>query len=121
VSRRASFRVDNDLRCSFCRKGQSAAGKLISNASDYPRAYICDECISVCHSIIEDDRLESSSDPEPETEAQDALLSKFLVAAKNWIRAEAAGWPDTAERFAEMRTLAEQVFVEPHTSTADSR
>jgi ATP-dependent Clp protease ATP-binding subunit ClpX len=31
-------------------------GKLISSPSDYPRAYICDECIAVCNSILEDDR-----------------------------------------------------------------
>jgi ATP-dependent Clp protease ATP-binding subunit ClpX len=35
-------------------------GKLISSPSDYPRAYICDECIAVCNSIIEDDRHEKS-------------------------------------------------------------
>jgi ATP-dependent Clp protease ATP-binding subunit ClpX len=34
-------------------------GKLISSPSDYPRAYICDECIAVCNSILEDDK------PEP--------------------------------------------------------
>jgi len=33
-------------------------GKLISSPSDYPRAYICDECIAVCNSILEDDRHE---------------------------------------------------------------
>jgi ATP-dependent Clp protease ATP-binding subunit ClpX len=31
---------------------------LISSPSDYPRAYICDECIAVCNSILEDDRQE---------------------------------------------------------------
>jgi ATP-dependent Clp protease ATP-binding subunit ClpX len=35
-------------------------GKLISSPSDYPRAYICDECIAVCNSIIEDDRHDQS-------------------------------------------------------------
>jgi ATP-dependent Clp protease ATP-binding subunit ClpX len=34
-------------------------GKLISSPSDYPRAYICDECIAVCNSILEDDKQES--------------------------------------------------------------
>jgi ATP-dependent Clp protease ATP-binding subunit ClpX len=33
---------------------------LISSPSDYPRAYICDECIAVCNSILEDDRNEPS-------------------------------------------------------------
>jgi ATP-dependent Clp protease ATP-binding subunit ClpX len=35
-------------------------GKLISSPSDYPRAYICDECIAVCNSILEDDKQENS-------------------------------------------------------------
>jgi ATP-dependent Clp protease ATP-binding subunit ClpX len=46
------------LRCSFCHKSQDVVGKLISSPSDYPRAYICDECIAVCNSILEDDRHE---------------------------------------------------------------
>ncbi len=49
---------DDSLRCSFCHKTQDAVGKLISSPSDYPRAYICDECIAVCNSILEDDRQE---------------------------------------------------------------
>src|SRR6202161_861311 len=49
---------DDSLRCSFCQKSQDVVGKLISSPSDYPRAYICDECIGVCNSILEDDRHE---------------------------------------------------------------
>lgn len=49
---------DETLRCSFCHKSQDVVGKLISSPSDYPRAYICDECIAVCNSILEDDRPE---------------------------------------------------------------
>jgi len=47
------------LRCSFCHKSQDAVAKLISSPSDYPRAYICDECVAVCNSILEDDRTET--------------------------------------------------------------
>jgi ATP-dependent Clp protease ATP-binding subunit ClpX len=47
---------DESLRCSFCHKSQDAVAKLISSPSDYPRAYICDECVGVCNSILEDDR-----------------------------------------------------------------
>ena len=49
------------LRCSFCHKSQDVVGKLISSPSDYPRAYICDECIAVCNSILEDDRADHPS------------------------------------------------------------
>ena len=52
---------DDTLRCSFCHKSQDVVGKLISSPSEYPRAYICDECIAVCNSILDDDK------PEPST------------------------------------------------------
>jgi ATP-dependent Clp protease ATP-binding subunit ClpX len=39
--------------------------KLISSPSDYPRAYICDECVAVCNSILEDDRTESHAAAAP--------------------------------------------------------
>ena len=52
---------DDTLRCSFCHKSQDVVGKLISSPSDYPRAYICDECIAVCNSILEDDKTDQPS------------------------------------------------------------
>jgi ATP-dependent Clp protease ATP-binding subunit ClpX len=52
--------TDESLRCSFCHKSQDAVAKLISSPSDYPRAYICDECVSVCNSILEDDKAEAA-------------------------------------------------------------
>ena len=52
---------DDTLRCSFCHKSQDVVGKLISSPREYPRAYICDECIAVCNSILDDDK------PEPST------------------------------------------------------
>ena len=52
---------DATLRCSFCYKSQDVVGKLISSPSDYPRAYICDECIAVCNSILTDDKSDQPS------------------------------------------------------------
>src|SRR5215813_8423908 len=57
--------TDESLKCSFCHKSQDAVAKLISSPSDYPRAYICDECVAVCNSILEDDRTESSGSAAP--------------------------------------------------------
>src|ERR1700753_2958965 len=57
--------VDELLRCSFCHKSQDAVAKLISSPSDYPRAYICDECVAVCNSILEDDRTEAQPGGAP--------------------------------------------------------
>ena len=56
---------DESLRCSFCHKSQDAVAKLISSPSDYPRAYICDECVAVCNSILEDDRGEAAPGAAP--------------------------------------------------------
>jgi ATP-dependent Clp protease ATP-binding subunit ClpX len=56
---------DESLRCSFCHKSQDAVAKLISSPSDYPRAYICDECVAVCNSILEDDRTEAQPGAAP--------------------------------------------------------
>jgi ATP-dependent Clp protease ATP-binding subunit ClpX len=57
--------TDEVLRCSFCHKSQDAVAKLISSPSDYPRAYICDECVAVCNSILEDDRTETHAGAVP--------------------------------------------------------
>ncbi len=56
---------EESLRCSFCHKSQDAVAKLISSPSDYPRAYICDECVAVCNSILEDDRTETQTAATP--------------------------------------------------------
>lgn len=39
----------SELRCSFCLKGQREVQKLIAG----PTVYICDECISLCGNIID--------------------------------------------------------------------
>jgi ATP-dependent Clp protease ATP-binding subunit ClpX len=56
---------EETLRCSFCHKSQDAVAKLISSPNDYPRAYICDECVAVCNSILEDDRSETHAAAAP--------------------------------------------------------
>src|ERR1700753_956962 len=57
--------TEESLRCSFCHKSEDAVAKLISSPSDYPRAYICDECVAVCNSILEDDRTEAQPGAAP--------------------------------------------------------
>ncbi len=57
------FNSEEPLRCSFCHKTQEQVEKLISSPSDYPRAYICNECVSVCQTILEDEKREQSAAP----------------------------------------------------------
>ena len=47
------FNSEEPLRCSFCHKTQEQVEKLISSPSDYPRAYICNECVTVCQTILD--------------------------------------------------------------------
>jgi ATP-dependent Clp protease ATP-binding subunit ClpX len=66
------------LRCSFCHKSQDAVAKLISSPTDYPRAYICDECVAVCNSILEDDRTEAQPGATPNQLPKPAEVKSFL-------------------------------------------
>ena len=70
--------ADEVLRCSFCHKSQDAVAKLISSPSDYPRAYICDECVAVCNSILEDDRAESHAAAAPNHLPKPQEVKTFL-------------------------------------------
>jgi hypothetical protein len=105
--------LDSDsLYCSFCRKAQSQVSKLISSPSDYPRAYICDECIAVCASILEDDRgpadhgIPAEGPPDERHPLLDhPLASRFLASVEKWIRRQSLQ-EDAAEEFAQMRALA---------------
>ena len=69
---------DEMLRCSFCHKAQDAVAKLISSPSDYPRAYICDECVQVCNSILEDDRTATPAAAVPNQLPKPLEVKTFL-------------------------------------------
>ena len=74
---------DDSLRCSFCHKSQDSVAKLISSPSDYPRAYICDECVAVCNSILEDDRSEVQTGAAPahlpKPQEVKAFLDEYVI------------------------------------------
>ena len=70
--------TDEVLRCSFCHKSQDAVAKLISSPSDYPRAYICDECVAVCNSILEDDRTAAPPSAPPSQLPKPQEVKTFL-------------------------------------------
>lgn len=75
--------TDEALRCSFCHKAQDAVAKLISSPSDYPRAYICDECVAVCNSILEDDRTDAQSNSVlqnlPKPQEVKTFLDEYVI------------------------------------------
>ncbi len=78
LSMKTSKGPEESLRCSFCHKSQDAVAKLISSPSDYPRAYICDECVAVCNSILEDDKGEAQPGAAPAHLPRPAEVKAFL-------------------------------------------
>lgn len=46
------WRLGNDRRCSFCQRSKDRVRTLVSNPAG--TLFICDECIAVCSSIIDD-------------------------------------------------------------------
>ena len=110
--------IASDLSCSFCRKPENAVAKLISSPSDYPRAYICDECVAVCSTVIADERLRVHDRPEnghvseePHPLLSHPLASRLLSSVERWIKRESLG-ADAAEDIAEVRTVASQIMAE---------
>lgn len=100
--------AEQPLHCSFCHKPPNIVRKLISSPADYQRSYICDECVAVCQSILEDDGA------APDTKAvesklhplvNDAIASELLTAVENWIKQESLGFHANSE-FAAVRRIA---------------
>jgi ATP-dependent Clp protease ATP-binding subunit ClpX len=74
--------TDEVLRCSFCHKTQDSVGKLISSPGEHPRAYICNECIGVCNTILEEDRSQAASAAQvklPKPAEVKAFLDQYVV------------------------------------------
>ncbi len=60
------------IRCSFCGKSQESVGRMIQGAG----AYICDECVILCQSILKEDLpFYDMEDEDEETAGQDFVVS----------------------------------------------
>jgi hypothetical protein len=106
---------NSDLHCSFCNKSQDAVSRLISSPSDRSRAYICDECVAVCHSILQDESAEVAAATEalgarPEGLAFDpALIPDLLDSIERWTHSETRG-NDTSKEIDEVRRIGALMF-----------
>jgi ATP-dependent Clp protease ATP-binding subunit ClpX len=74
--------TDEIVRCSFCNKQQDAVRKLIAAPGDHPRAYICEECVTVCNTMLEEGQAESIAEgksklPRP-TEVKE-FLDQYVI------------------------------------------
>ncbi len=55
----------DSIRCSFCNKTQGQVKKMIAGPAG---VYICDECVSICSDIVEEEYEEAEAEREPEIE-----------------------------------------------------
>lgn len=97
------------LLCSFCRKPQSEVQKLIASPSDASRAYICDECIAVCASIVKDEAPEEPPMEQGHPFLEHPQASELFSALELWIKRESLG-EDGAEELADVRLIAGQML-----------
>ncbi len=66
-----------NIYCSFCGKSQETVGRIIQGAG----AYICDECIRLCNSILKDD-IYVVDEPEEDFNSLDELPKPMEIKAK---------------------------------------
>ncbi len=62
------------VRCSFCGKEARDVRKLIAG----PKVHICDECVSLCREIIEEDRQREPDQQKGLEEMQPKVIKAFL-------------------------------------------
>ena len=66
---------DDILHCSFCGKSQKEVKKLVAGRG----VYICNECIDVCHTIMEEDILNQE---QPSTSVDAPLMNSLPTPSK---------------------------------------
>jgi ATP-dependent Clp protease ATP-binding subunit ClpX len=62
------------VRCSFCGKEARDVRKLIAG----PKVYICDECVSLCREIIEEDRQKEPTTGRRIEEMRPRMIKQYL-------------------------------------------
>jgi ClpX C4-type zinc finger len=110
-SGRADTPGESNPRCSFCGKSSDVVSKMITSPRDGPKTYICDECIQVCASILEDKGIQIGHpvavQPAPEASPllTHPLTPQLLSSIEVWIRQESPG-KYAAEELVEVRRPA---------------
>ena len=71
----AGKKPSDNIYCSFCGKPQEMVGRLIAGNG----VYICDQCIDLCLSILEDGEYDTPAKPEEITPVTDHLLKPVEI------------------------------------------
>jgi ATP-dependent protease Clp ATPase subunit len=90
----------------------------MSTPGDYPRAYICDECVAICQSILEEEKAgpeltqNGPAVSENHSLLKHPLASSLMQAIENWVCEESMG-KDWVAAFGDVRRLAIQMINGP--------
>lgn len=100
------------VRCSFCGKEARDVRKLIAG----PKVHICDECVSLCREIIEEDRQREPEEGRGIEEMRPKMIKSFLdehiIGQNRAKRALAVAVYNHYKRI--MAEEIEEAEVEPH-------
>ena len=69
-------RDEDLLRCSFCGKSQKAVKKLIAG----PSVWICNECVTICDQILDDEGIERDTASQKSTQHMARALADLDAA-----------------------------------------
>ena len=73
--------INKNVKCSFCGKSQASVKKIVAG----PNVFICDECIRVCSSILEDEFLENEAEYSisegkiPSPQEIKSILDEYII------------------------------------------
>ena len=102
---------DSKVRCSFCGKEARDVTKLIAG----PKVHICDECVSLCREIVEEDR---QKEPEKEKELAEmrptqikAYLDEHIIGQERAKRALSVAVYNHYKRIKVPELVAEEKIV----------
>lgn len=76
---------DKNIRCTFCGKQQDEVHRIIAG----PGVYICNECVELCHEIIEEDNESAPLDLTEVPKPQEILdtLNEYVIGQQSAKRA----------------------------------
>lgn len=103
------------VACSFCGKGQGEVLKVIAG----PGVYICNECISLCHQIIEEEVKKEGRTVSMHLSRDEALV--LFECLSRFDKSESLEFEDKAEQIVlwDIQAGLERILHEPFKSNYD--
>src|SRR5712692_38121 len=94
--------------CSFCHKSEDVITQLFAAPEDYsPRAFICNECITVCARAVTQ---ETPSMQPVIVSPSESQVNRFLLLVRHWLDQDSKG-ADTSAILGEIKAMARELIL----------